>query len=76
MKPHELGQIAYDNGQSLLANPFNWDELGSEHRHTLWNDGWIAASNADTPAGRLYKMLASTGISMATCLAAQERLEG
>jgi hypothetical protein len=75
MNAFDQGRIAYENGKALSNNPFDWsDRLQSDHYHTLWNDGWLHACHTDTPAGRLYKTLASSGVSMATCRAAEERL--
>jgi hypothetical protein len=70
---YQLGWDAYHLGLSLPANPYDWADSAPFHNHTIWNDGWIAAQNDDTPAGHLHKMLGGS-VSMETCLAAQDRL--
>jgi hypothetical protein len=74
-QPYQAGKTAYNAGLGLSANPHSWNNRSQpEHDHTSWNDGWIGACLHDRPAGRLFKMLISAGVSMETCLAAEERL--
>ena len=75
MSAYEMGKMAYNSHKSLSSNPFEWSEYnGKVHEHTNWNDGWLAGFNEDRPAGHLFKMLASGGVSMETCLAAEARI--
>ena len=75
MDAFKQGETAYDNSKPLHSNPFDWsDRMQTAHYHTLWNDGWLHACHNDTPAGRLFKTLGASGVSMETCLAAQARL--
>jgi hypothetical protein len=75
---YAAGEASYKTGSGLSRNPYAWggenDPCG--HYHTAWNDGWMAACGADTTAGRLHKMLRSSGVSMETCRAAEERMNG
>ena len=75
MTEYTRGRQAYNSGTSLSANPHVWGVYsGSNHPHTDWNDGWMDGCRSDSSAGRLYKMLSSSGTSMATCQAAEDRL--
>lgn len=37
---HDDGVLAYDDGKSLLANPFSADAQASQHRQ--WIAGWYS----------------------------------